>query len=1265
MKKFIVPFLMVLLLGFISIQAQTEAEPNNTFATATLILDNTDTQCSFSSNEDVDIFKIVMSTDSIYHIYSDDADLPDDIHIEMFYESDTTFNILHGSPDGRGMGVNFRIAGWVPFEYGPGVYYIKLTHAPIIPGDYTGEYKVRLISQNLAHWAGLHEPDNTFNEAFGQFPLPIDGTRFNGMLFNMDDLPTGKDDIDIFYMAGEQGKRLWVETEPVQGYPHTRDMDSKIYIYDGDGNELLADNDDKSNQEEDFGSNNVFSLAVIDSLPYSGLYYVIMTSYYSAYNHDGQSVHSDEDPSTGGYVAYAWMGETSTELEPNDDVASATAVCEAISGKRAGADNNLIINANFSSDADVDYFAVNLKTTKMYSFNTANSSVGGDILVEVYKKDDPGNNLIDESVVGRYNSNDFRLSGWIPPENGIYIIKLTPSSGSIGGENTGDYQLRMGWSTYRILAEAGEEDNNSQIAGESNMVEYDSSMNYAAIYPAGDEDWFWFEGNAGDIVDVEVFSALDDDGTWGRDLDTKMALVDPDGTVIENDDYRPGEGRHPGNTFSAIKNYVLKGSGTVWIKVEGYYKNNDNDGKNAVGTYRLAVYSSAASPSYLEKEVNDNFGLAMLLPEGKEVVSQFAKGGSPSADDIDVFKINMSTKRMYFINTIDSDLADDIHVELYSDADTTVNLLSSSIDGKYKNNNFRLSGFIPPTDTTYYLKLSITNPGAGKYTIRARSTAIADVAFVHEPDNSNQDADALGDFPLDGVPRLAGLYNENDPDKENDLDVYRISGTAGQMFVAELLPAGGSSWNRDTDTKMTLKNAAGEVIDENDDYRVGDDNLNTYSRIAVTLPATGTYYLNVYSYYSTANGKDPADIDEGHPGVGDYIIVLSGTMSETEPNNTAAEANEIPIADNNLIEASFGTDDLVDWYKVSLEQGKWYYFNTTESNVAEDIVIELYAEGDTGTNLLDDSPMGGFQSDDFRLCGWEPPSTGNYLIKLSVPVGAINDQNIGTYKLRAAGGDVIADMIQLHEPDNTLSQADAQQTLATDSTEYLTAFNVGDHDIFAIEGVEGKKLEVRTVPAHGPRWIRELDTKIRVLSSDSTILGENDDWDDWYELNYYLGDVSNVYSNVTIDSLPYSGTYYVDAFAYYGTYNGKEASLGKNATGSYKILAIASDNVVSVEKTKPEIPTSFGLDQNYPNPFNPTTIIQYRLKEPTNVKLTIYNILGQEVITLVNQEQLAGNYSVQWNATNEYGARVSTGIYFYRLVAGNKFTEVKKMMLLK
>ncbi len=89
------------------------------------------------------------------------------------------------------------------------------------------------------------------------------------------------------------------------------------------------------------------------------------------------------------------------------------------------------------------------------------------------------------------------------------------------------------------------------------------------------------------------------------------------------------------------------------------------------------------------------------------------------------------------------------------------------------------------------------------------------------------------------------------------------------------------------------------------------------------------------------------------------------------------------------------------------------------------------------------------------------------------------------------------------------------------------------------------------------------------------------------------------------------------------------------------------------------LPTKFALAQNYPNPFNPTTAIAYELPRTAKVVLKVYDVLGREVATLVNQEQAAGRYVQSFNASN-----LASGIYFYRLQAGN-FVETKKMMLVK
>jgi len=89
------------------------------------------------------------------------------------------------------------------------------------------------------------------------------------------------------------------------------------------------------------------------------------------------------------------------------------------------------------------------------------------------------------------------------------------------------------------------------------------------------------------------------------------------------------------------------------------------------------------------------------------------------------------------------------------------------------------------------------------------------------------------------------------------------------------------------------------------------------------------------------------------------------------------------------------------------------------------------------------------------------------------------------------------------------------------------------------------------------------------------------------------------------------------------------------------------------------MPRTFELGQNYPNPFNPTTLISYQLPVASEVSLKVYDVLGREVMTLVNGKQDAGSYNLNFNASN-----LSSGVYFYRLQAGS-FVQTKKMMLVK
>ena len=102
-----------------------------------------------------------------------------------------------------------------------------------------------------------------------------------------------------------------------------------------------------------------------------------------------------------------------------------------------------------------------------------------------------------------------------------------------------------------------------------------------------------------------------------------------------------------------------------------------------------------------------------------------------------------------------------------------------------------------------------------------------------------------------------------------------------------------------------------------------------------------------------------------------------------------------------------------------------------------------------------------------------------------------------------------------------------------------------------------------------------------------------------------------------------------------------------------------------------DIPTEYSLGQNYPNPFNPTTRINFDLSKDGRVSIIIYNILGQKVKTLADNEFYEAGYkTVSWNGRNDVGLDVATGLYFmrviYRMSGENKvFTDVKKMMMVK
>ena len=145
-----------------------------------------------------------------------------------------------------------------------------------------------------------------------------------------------------------------------------------------------------------------------------------------------------------------------------------------------------------------------------------------------------------------------------------------------------------------------------------------------------------------------------------------------------------------------------------------------------------------------------------------------------------------------------------------------------------------------------------------------------------------------------------------------------------------------------------------------------------------------------------------------------------------------------------------------------------------------------------------------------------------------------------------------------------------------------------------------------------------------------------------------------------------------DPYQSYPVYTGND--LGVKYSGSETILKVwsppaqemklkiyktSTGGVIGIKPVSHEIPKSYNLNQNYPNPFNPSTAIKFSVPISSVVKLSVYDALGREIESLVNEFLLPGTYEINWLAE-----RFSSGIYFYRLLA-NDFSMVKKMSLIK
>jgi hypothetical protein len=188
------------------------------------------------------------------------------------------------------------------------------------------------------------------------------------------------------------------------------------------------------------------------------------------------------------------------------------------------------------------------------------------------------------------------------------------------------------------------------------------------------------------------------------------------------------------------------------------------------------------------------------------------------------------------------------------------------------------------------------------------------------------------------------------------------------------------------------------------------------------------------------------------------------------------------------------------------------------------------------------------------------------------------------------------------------------------------------------------------------------DLFMYILTGNEYVISVSDGLDNsWTEMFRWNAD-----STVHVHQLLNFGTLMTNLHKYYDLgwhelYLKFEDGIKSDAYGAYvyKITVTQPQTVTGIKETGENIPAGFNLEQNYPNPFNPSTRISYQLPNASRVSLKVYDMLGREVSTLVNNEQNAGYHEVMFD-----GSKLSSGVYFFRMQAGNYYST-KKMVLMK
>jgi len=504
--------------------------------------------------------------------------------------------------------------------------------------------------------------------------------------------------------------------------------------------------------------------------------------------------------------------------------------------------------------------------------------------------------------------------------------------------------------------------------------------------------------------------------------------------------------------------------------------------------------------------------------------------------------------------------------------------------------------------------------------------------------NSDGDRVAIGAIGNDGTDTDAGHV------RVIEIGSVTVSGNSGFRMMSS--PVAGQVYS-DLLSELWTQGMTGA------DYTGGTANVWTYStagqswsaltNISTASQTAGAGFL-VYVYQDGNNDGDTSD---------DVDLPVTLSVSGTENSSSATVGS---IGDGNWALIGNPFYSTIDWDAVTKS-------NLATSAYVWDDASSAYKSWNGSSGSLTAGLIAPFQG------FWVQASGGTGSVTIETADKASPDASNFYKTMQDNTGSVSFSVTSGNYEDRTFVSFMTNGDPAMDNSDaYKLLPLTASERIIAISYAEGNGLDINNLPYESDNAISfPLDVMYLTLNDNSEFVTQEETVTMTWDLNELPAHISmsltDNTTNSTIDLTQQS------ELSFTTVAKGSFPSSGNEAVSIYPELGNSNFTVTisySEMGTDNEelLPIQYALYQNYPNPFNPTTTLRYDLPETGHLTITIYDMLGRHIKTLINQTQDAGYRSVIWDATNDYGKPVSAGIYLYQIQAG-EYISTKKMVLLK